>query len=252
MIQKKIHYCWFGRNPKSGLIRQCMESWKKYCPDYEIVEWNEDTFDVSIVRFTAEAYEKKKWAFVSDYVRLYALYHVGGIYLDTDNELLKPMDRFLKNHVFTGFESKDSPITAVIGAEKGNKIIKKLLDAYDDRSFLSRDSGGKSLALQTNTIEISEYFRKLGIKSNGKLQHAHGLTVYPAIVFCPNNLSRVWNKPSSRSYAIHHFDQSWKEETITNRDLKHRLRRYLVGLGRDIFSTEKMIMLSECKKRSKS
>ena len=248
MIPKIIHYVWVGHNPKSKLIQECIATWKEKLPDYQFIEWNEDNFDVESVRFTKEAYEAKKWAFVSDYVRLYALFSEGGIYLDTDNELLKSMDAFLSNQMFTGFESKDSPVTAVIGAEKGNAIIKGLMNAYTDRSFMTEGEDEK-LVFQTNTLEISDYFMRIGIKPNGKLQCSQGLTVYPQIVFCPNNMSRIWNKTSNKSYAIHHFDQSWKEESIENRDLKYRLRRYIIGLLRNVIGTKRLIILSDRGKR---
>ncbi len=118
MIPKIIHYCWFGRGQKSEKIKACIASWKKYLPDYEIVEWNEDNFDLSSNLYVKQAYDSKKWAFVSDYVRLYALYHFGGIYMDTDVEVLKSLDEFLDAPSFTGFKTKDSPITAVLAQKK--------------------------------------------------------------------------------------------------------------------------------------
>lgn len=131
MIPKKIHYCWFGKKPKPALVRRCIESWKKYLQDYEIIEWNEDNFNIHALEYTRQAYENKKWAFVSDYVRLYALYHYGGLYFDTDVEALKNMDCFLNQHLFTGFETKGNPVTAVMGCEKQNKTIGELMEEYN-------------------------------------------------------------------------------------------------------------------------
>ena len=107
MIPKVIHYCWFGKKPLPPLAVNCIDSWKKFCPDYEIIEWNEKNFDINSNTYVREAYENKKWAFVSDYVQLYALYNYGGIYMDTDVQVLKPLDAFLNDQAFSGFEAYD-------------------------------------------------------------------------------------------------------------------------------------------------
>ena len=133
-----IHYCWFGRNPKSELVLNCIESWKKYLPGYEIREWNEDNYDVTQVNFVKEAYENQKWAFVSDYVRFDVLYQFGGIYFDTDVELLKPIpEEILAKRAFTGFESTKliSP-GLVMGSIKGLNLISEILEEYQKSSFL--------------------------------------------------------------------------------------------------------------------
>lgn len=244
MIPKKIHYCWFGRGQKSELILRCIESWKKYCPDYEIIEWNEDNLDVNATRYTKQAYEAKKWAFVSDYARLYALYTEGGIYLDTDVELLKPLDCFLEHEAFTGFEVKDSPITAVMGAVKEHHIIKMLLDYYDTADFINEDG---SLNLLTNTHIITKYFIEQGVLLNGKKQTIDSMVIYPQIVFCPNNFSRIFEKPSKKTYAIHHFDQSWKNSQRNN-SFMYRFRRYVVGVLRNTLGTDRVENLSKLRK----
>ncbi|MBE6824277.1 MAG: glycosyl transferase [Ruminococcaceae bacterium] len=236
MIPKKIHYCWFGRGQKSELILKCIESWKKYCPDYEIIEWNEDNLDVNATLYTKQAYENKKWAFVSDYARLYALYNEGGVYFDTDVEVLKPIDEFLKNKSFTGFEVKDSPVTAVMGACAGDSVIKMLLDYYDGAKFINDDG---TMNMVTNTHIITEDFIKNGVKLNGKLQTIKNMTIYPQIVFCPNNFSRIFNKPSKKSYTIHHFDQSWKNSRRKDSFL-YRVRRYVIGLLRNTIGTNRL------------
>ena len=240
MIPKKIHYCWFGRGEKSELILKCIESWKTYCPDYEIIEWNEDSLDINATLYTKQAYEAKKWAFVSDYARLYALYHEGGVYFDTDVEVLKPIDEFLENESFTGFEVKDSPITAVMGAHQGDEMIKTLLDYYNTAEFINSDG---SLNLTTNTHIITQIFVEKGVELNGKLQTIGNTTIYPQVVFCPNNLSRVFNRPSKKSYTIHHFDQSWKNAK-KNKNFAYRVRRYIVGLLRNTIGTNKLEKIS--------
>ena len=128
MIPKKIHYCWFGGNPKPKLAEKCIKSWKKYCPDYELVEWNETTFDIdSAPLFVRQAFESKKWAFITDYVRLWAMYNYGGIYMDTDVEVVKPLDRFLSEKAFSGFESSNYVPTGIMASEKDNPVIGELL-----------------------------------------------------------------------------------------------------------------------------
>ena len=242
MIPKVIHYCWFGRGQKNELIQRCIASWRKYLPDYKIVEWNEDTFDIASTLWTKQAYEAKKWAFVSDFVRLYALYTQGGLYFDTDVEVLQPLDKFLDNTIFTGFESKDNPITAVMGAESENPIIGELLSYYVDRSFLI--ASGK-LDTLPNTYIITDCFEKLGIRKNGKEQTSKGLHVYPQICFCPNNVTRIWNKPSPKSYTIHHFDQSWTSSKKKVESLWGRIRRWLLGVMRNTLGTERTYNLKE-------
>lgn len=234
MIPKIVHYCWFGHNEKSGLVKECINSWKKYLPDYEIIEWNEDNFDVNCNEYVKQAYQAKKWAFVSDYARLYALYNYGGLYFDTDVEVLKSFDVFLEQKAFTGFETNDSPVTAVMGSEKGHLVFYSFLKHYDDLQFID-DNGNMNLA--TNTHTISDYLLENGIKGNGKEQQVNDFRVYPAIYFCPNNLSRIWNRPSRKSYAIHYFDQSWRDKKRNESTLPGRIRRYLVGVARNIFGT---------------
>lgn len=236
-IPKIIHYCWFGKGVKSEKIKHCMESWRKFLPDYEIIEWNEYNFDVNSCVYTAQAYQTKKWAFVSDYARLYALYHHGGIYLDTDVEIRKPLDDFLENSFFTGFEANDSLTTAVMGAKKHNPHIEELLSQYKDRVFLKEDG---SIDDTPNTIVITSYMLHKGILSNGKKQEKDGVTVYPQIYFCPNNFLRIFEKYSEKTYAVHHCEQSWMDDPKSTSSLPMRVRRYLVNVGRNIFGTNTM------------
>lgn len=237
MIPKIIHYCWFGKNPKSSFIKNCISSWEKILKDYQIIEWNEENFDIKINKYVEQAYDMKKWAFVSDYARLWALYNYGGIYLDTDVEVLKSLDEFLTDLAFTGYESSDCPITAVFGAEKHNNLIKQLMAQYDNRLFIKENG---EMDLTTNTIQITEFLLSNGIKPNGKLQVIDGLKIYPQIYFCPNNFLRIWNIPSSKSFTIHHFDSSWRNEKKHSKTLSYRVRRYLVGVLRNTIGTKKL------------
>ena len=137
MIPKIIHYCWFGDKEMPAQLKKYIKSWKKYCSDYEIKLWNEENFDINSNQYVKEAYENKKYAFVTDYVRLFALYNYGGIYMDTDVEILKPLDGFVQNKAFFGFESKDYIQTALIGSEPSHPIIKEFLDYYWYSHFIN-------------------------------------------------------------------------------------------------------------------
>ena len=131
-MEKKIHYCWFGGKPLSRKVKQCIKTWKKFLPDYEIIEWNENNFDINICPFVKQAYENKKWAFVSDYARIYALYQQSGIYLDTDVKILKDVSHIVDKEMFFGYEDSGLVGTAIIGVkEKNNKYIKEILDYYN-------------------------------------------------------------------------------------------------------------------------
>ena len=150
MIPKKIHYCWFGGKELPELAKKCIASWEKFCPDYEIIRWDESNFNINICKYVTEAYQNKKFAFVTDYVRLYAMHTQGGIYMDTDVELTKNLDIFLDNQGFSGFESEEHIPTGIMASEKGFSLFEELLSYYTDRSFVKEDG-----ALDTTTnVEI--------------------------------------------------------------------------------------------------
>lgn len=208
MIPKIIHYCWFGGNNKSTLIKKCIRSWKKYCPDYKIIEWNESNFDLNSCDYVREAYDAKKWAFVSDYVRIWALNTYGGIYLDTDVEIKKNMDKFLLHSAFTGFEAKEYPFTAVFGAEKGHFITNKIIESYNTRKFKIDE---KTFDMMTNTVFVTNIFKEIyNVKLNNQTQiFDDGLAIYSNDYFCPRNFADLsWNK-TKNTHAIHWFNASW-------------------------------------------
>jgi len=211
MIPKTLHFCWFGGNPQTPLLQKCMESWKKLLPEYDFVEWNENNFDVASNRYVREAYEAKKWAFVSDYVRLYALYHFGGVYVDADLEVLKPLDRFLEHKAFSGYESENVIPTAVMGAEKGHPWIKLLLDDYSDRAFVKPDGSYDQTA---NVIPITRRtVEQYGLVLNNELlTFGDGVAIYPKEYFCPLEFSTRKIFTTENTHAIHHFSASWWEE----------------------------------------
>ncbi|MBO5039350.1 MAG: hypothetical protein J6C85_07870 [Alphaproteobacteria bacterium] len=207
MIPKIIHYCWFGGGQKSEKIRFCMESWKKFFPDYEIREWSEkDLYLFFDNAYVMEAYKAKKWAFVSDVFRLYALFCEGGIYLDTDVEIRRPFDAFLKHDFFIGSEKHgafESIGTAVIGAVKGNVIIKEMLKLYQDIHFVKNDG---TYDLLVNTLRLVPVLRQFGAgkvySDNEIIKITDKAFIYPTGYFCVDN---------QESFAVHHFEASWEE-----------------------------------------
>lgn len=210
MIPKIIHYCWFGRNPLPQLAHKCLRSWKKFCPDYQIMVWNEETFDVdSAPKYVQDAYREKKWAFVTDYVRLYALIEHGGVYMDTDVELVKPVDPFMIHSAFSGFEDDTHVPTGIMAAEKGFPMFKKLLSYYDSASFINEDG---SYNLTTNVETITKMLTDHGFIPNGQYQEVMGFALYPRDYFCPIEYESYQLNKTQNTVAIHWFAGSWKPE----------------------------------------
>ncbi len=207
MIPKKIHYCWFGGNPLPEDALKCIASWKKYLPDSEIKEWNEQNFDLDMFPYTREAYDSRKFAFVTDVVRLYALVTEGGIYMDTDVEVLKPLDCLLQYEAVSGFESDTQIPTGLMACEKGQPLFVELLHDYDNAHFV-KDNG--ELDLTTNVTRITNTCLKYGFIANNKLQTIRGFTLLPKDYLCPK--SQLDNKIylTENSLTIHHFASSWQ------------------------------------------
>lgn len=207
-IPKIIHYCWFGKEPLSKRAQDAIASWKKHCPDYEIRQWNEENFDINIFPYVREAYKEKRWAFVSDVARLLALRDYGGVYLDTDVELLKPLDFLLDKEVVFGMENQDRISTAVILARKNNKLIRELLATYKDIRF---DSSITNVQRFTDTI-----------KNNNEV------TILSKDYFCPKDYESGFVNFTSNTVAIHFFDQSWKTpEEIDREDMFKKIKGVL-------------------------
>ncbi|TXI94445.1 MAG: glycosyl transferase [Chryseobacterium cucumeris] len=207
MIPKTIHYCWFGRNPLPQLAQDCIASWKKYLPDYELVEWNEDNFPFEKFPFAQEALDNRKFAFVSDVCRLYALKEYGGIYMDTDVEVLKPLDTFLHHAAFSGFENDDYVPTGIMASEKNSQWATDLLRYYDNRSFIKENG---ELDIQSNTYIITEMMKEKGFVMNNKFQEIEDyVAFYPNDYFCPKSYKTGSIDLTKNSYCIHHFAKSW-------------------------------------------
>lgn len=185
-IPKIIHYCWFGKNPKDKTVRKCIRSWRKYCPEYEIIEWNESNFDVNSIPYTAQAYACRKWAFVSDYARLKIIYEYGGIYLDTDVELKKPLDCLLSYNGFLGFEKMGNVYqinTGIgFGAVCGHPLIKKLMESYHSLSFYTSD--GK-MDLQPCSERNTAQLKAEGLRIVNELQMFGDMRILPTEYMCP-------------------------------------------------------------------
>ena len=208
MIPKKIHYCWVGGSPLPESAIKCIRSWKKYCPDYEIIEWNEANYDFSSIPYMKEAYDAKKWAFVPDYARLDIVYRYGGIYLDTDVELIRPFDRLLLLQGFAGFEDDLHVAFGLgFGAEAGNPVIKKLMEAYDDLHFIGDD--GELNLTASPVLNTDTLVRRCGLICNGKNQELDGLTVFSPEYFCPKSFEDGIVRKTKNTYSIHHYDASW-------------------------------------------
>lgn len=217
MIPKIIHYCWFGRGKMPELAEKCISSWRKYCPDYVIKVWNEDNFDLDMFPYTREAYDNRKFAFVTDVVRLYVLKEIGGVYCDTDVELLAPLNSFLTHTAFSGFEDdKDIP-TGIMASEKGGAWVSELLDYYDNRHFLLPDG---HLDTTTNVTTITNITLKHGLIRNNTFQDlAQYVTIYPKDYFCPKSHIDGKIVLTANTVCIHHFAGSWvpKEQQIERR-----------------------------------
>ncbi len=207
MIPKVIHYCWFGRNPLPPLAQRCIESWRKYCPDYEIKEWNEDNFPMDFNDYVREAYEAKKWAFITDVVRLYAMVTEGGIYMDTDVEVIKPLDSLLQYEAVSGFESPTQIPTGLMACRDGFPLFKELLDEYNGIHFRRADG---TLDTTTNVKRITATCLKYGLQLNNQLQTVNGFTLLPKDYLCPKDYATKKVRLTANTLCIHHFDGSWE------------------------------------------
>lgn len=228
MIPKVIHYCWFGGNEIPPLGKKCIRSWKKYCPDYEIVEWNESNYDYTKLPYIKEAYEEKKWAFVSDYARLDVIYQYGGVYLDTDVELMQNIDFLLDYHCFLATETTRMIGTGLgFGAEKGNPNIKLMMEQYEDIHFrLSHGLYDLLPCPHRNTLP----FQKMGYLPGKKIQYLNGAVIFPPEYFCPMDYKTKKRIITKNTVAIHHYNASWITEE--EREFEKKVEEYRKNHGR--------------------
>lgn len=232
MIPKIIHYCWFGKGELPQSVEKCIISWKKYCPEYEIKRWDESNWDVGRFQYTQQAYDAKKYAFVSDVARLDIIYREGGVYLDTDVELIKPLDSLLVYSAFLGMESPGMLNTGLgYGAIKGNKIIKENLDWYRNLNFL--DASGKFDL--TTCVEITTFIlEKYGLKNENSFQNLGEIVLLPTEFLCPLNVENRVLHITDNTLSIHHYDATWiSDEGVFGKinlklwPLKIKIKKYI-------------------------
>ncbi len=231
MSNKIIHYCWFGHNEKPKIILKCIESWKKYLPDFEIKEWNEDNFDINHNIYVKQAYEAKKYAFVSDYVRFLVLEQYGGIYLDTDVEVIKPLDDLLENEAFSGFEVDEyvAPGLILYVKDPNNEIMKKTREWYDNAAFL--DENGERIKINVCNI-FTNILKEYGFVPNGQLQNCGGMVLYPVDYFCPFDDATGKLNKTENTYTIHWYAKSWMSK---RKILRNKITRIIHRIfGKDI------------------
>lgn len=216
IIPKTIHYCWFGKKEMPGFLQKCVDSWRSVCPGYEIICWNEDNYDVSRIPYMEEAFEKKKYGFVTDVARLDILYRYGGIYIDTDVTLLRNLDGLLYQDAFTGVEKWGNINTGgCCGAVKHHLMIKKMLDYRSGFHFMREDG---SLNIETNGWYETMPFLKAGMRVDNTMQRIEDVTIYPSGVFHPYDYMSCESHLEEYTYAIHHFYGGWMEKS----DLENR------------------------------
>lgn len=228
---KVIHYCWFGRNPLPESVQKCIASWRKYLPDYEIIEWKEDNFDVNSIPYTQQAYEAKKYAFVSDYARFKILYEHGGLYFDTDVEVIKPMADIVAKGPFMGIEipatDKKPPLVNPglgLGANRGNPIYKKVLEYYNTLAFLNKDGTPNPVTVVTHTTKI---LVENGLQNTNDIQKVQDIWIYPVDYFNPLNDLTGKLEVTDNTRSIHWYTKTWeKKRNPFVSWLSRRIHRY--------------------------
>lgn len=231
MTPKIIHYCWFGHNPLPPLAEKCIASWRKFLPDYEIKEWNEENFDVNIIPYTSEAYKAKKYAFVSDYARFWILYKYGGLYFDTDVEVIRPLDDILERGAFMGCENavstnKETTLAVApglgLGVSPHHDLYNELLEYYSELHF--KDSTEDLNNQQTIVHHTTEVLRRHGLQEINAIQKVANVYIYPCEYFCPINIVTKRLHITKNTRTIHHYMASW------NKSSQRRLKNIIRGI----------------------
>lgn len=211
MIPKVIHYIWLGGKPLPKIAEKCIKSWKKYCPNYEIKRWDESNIDLESCSYAKEAYDAKKYAFTADYFRFDILFKEGGIYLDIDVELLKPLDSFLNDSAIMSFEN-DKAIAPglILACEKGCESFSEIIDLYKKDRFILEDG---SYNLETVCDKITKYLLNFGLELNNKNQKVKEFSIYSSEYFCPKSLSDGKIRKTENTVAIHYYFASWQTKS---------------------------------------
>jgi hypothetical protein len=229
MIPKRIHYCWLSNDPYTPLVEECITSWKKFLPNYEFILWDMNNPEINQHQWVKEAFAEKKYAFAADYIRLYAVYHYGGIYLDSDVEILQSFDSLLDQPSFIGFESSGDLEPAVFGAHPKMDWVQFCLDYYHNRPFKKEDGKMDMIPLPMVIQRQLEAFLNIKIESqhhNSLKKVSNNLVLYPSRFFSPKNYQTQKVKLSPETMAIHHFDGNWVNNSILA-NLKVLLHRFL-------------------------
>lgn len=227
MIPKKIHYIWLGGNPLPKIAEKCIESWKKYCPDYEIVRWDESNVDVDFCKYCRQAYDSKKFAFASDALRFDILAKHGGIYLDIDVELLKSLDELLNNRLISGFENEEYINPGVLlGAEPNNEVILELVEEYKSKNF--ETTPGMKNQVTVCTI-FSNKIKDLGLVLNNTTQEKDGVKMYSTEYFCPKSMSNGKIYRTENTYSIHHYASTWVPKRVVFINKCKQLIKRIIG-----------------------
>lgn len=236
MIPKTIHYCWFGRGEKPAKVQKCIESWRKYCSDYEIIEWNEDNFDIHKNGYTEYCYENKKYAFLSDYVRLLVVEENGGVYFDTDVEVVRSIDDLLNHKAFFGFENEQFVASGLgFGSEAHTDVLQSMVKEYEP--YLNGDKG-IVICPELNTNALLPF----GLQRNGEKQNLNGAVIYPAEYFNPYNSVTGKLSKTKNTYTIHWYSAFWLSE-------KKRLVTKITRVFHRIFGERCFDLLNKLLKR---
>ena len=236
MIPKIIHYCWFGEGPMPEKEQKCIETWKKFFPDYRFIKWDENNFDFKSCKFAMQAYDSKKYAFVSDYVRAKVLFKYGGLYLDTDVEVIKPFPKILDGKGFVGFERRHFIGTAVLASKAGSDVMKKLVNYYEQHDFLMEDGSMDNIA---NVSVLTDILKEYGLELGGERQTVAEFEVFNREYFYPKKLSENDFRITDETCAIHKCSNSWMSE----REKKRGNSKLWINVGRPIFRTGRNVLV---------
>jgi hypothetical protein len=227
MIPRVIHYCWFGGRSLPPAAEACIDSWRKVCPGYELRRWSEEQFDVSQCAFARQAFERSEWAFLSDYARLKIVHDHGGIYLDTDVELVRPLDDLLVFQAFFGFQHDQTVNTGHgFGAVPRQAVVAALLSSYEAQDFIKADGQPDRTPCPQRDSAV---FERLGFRLDGTRQERDGVAIVPPPFFSPKSFHSGRVAMTAETYAIHHFDASW--HSPIEAALLGRMRRYCNAFG---------------------